>query len=106
MIIRCLGLAVAAAAIIAGPSSAQETRLLRHPTVSRELIAFGYGADLWVVPRAGGQARRLTSTPGVETEPAFSPDGSKIAFTATIGGNTDAYLVPTVGGDPVRLAPA
>ena len=59
---------------------AQGTRLLRHPTVSRELVAFQYAGDLWSVPRTGGQARRLTATPGVETDPRFSPDGSQIAF--------------------------
>lgn len=96
----CLGVL---AAIAAGSASAQDTRLLRHPAVSRDLIAFAYGADLWVVSRAGGPARRLTATPGVETEPAFSPDGSRIAFTATVGGNSDAYVVPVGGGDPTRL---
>ena len=87
----------------AGAASAQGTRLLRHPTVSRDLVAFEYAGDLWAVARAGGQARRLTATPTVETEPYFSPDGSKIAFTATVGGNTDVYVVPTAGGDPTRL---
>lgn len=42
---------------------AQGTRLLRHPAVSSELIAFEYGGDLWVVTRNGGSARRLTATP-------------------------------------------
>ena len=103
MSIRPLFLGLLAMSMTAGLAPAQETRLLRHPTVSRDLIAFQYAADLWVVPRAGGQARRLTSTPGVETEPAFSPDGSRIAFTATVGGNTDVFVVPTAGGDPTRL---
>jgi tricorn protease len=84
-------------------ATAQETRLLRHPTVSRELVAFAYAGDLWVVPRSGGQARRLTATPGVEIDPYFSPDGSQVAFSSTTAGNTDVYLVPTVGGDPKRL---
>jgi tricorn protease len=84
-------------------AAAQGTRLLRHPTVSRDSVAFEYAGDLWVVARSGGAARRLTSTPGVETEPYFSPDGSKIAFTATVAGNTDVYVVPTAGGDPKRL---
>src|SRR5262249_48874692 len=81
----------------------QGTRLLRQPTVSRDLVAFEYGADLWVVSRSGGQARRLTSTPGVEADPHFSPDGSQLAFSATVAGNTDVYVVPVAGGDPKRL---
>ncbi len=82
---------------------AQGTRLLRHPTVSRDSVAFEYAGDLWIVPRAGGTARRLTSTPSLEIDPYFSPDGSQIAFSATIAGNTDVYVVSANGGDPKRL---
>lgn len=85
------------------PAMAQGTRLLRRPTVSRTMVAFEYGGDLWVVPRAGGEARRLTSTPSVETDPQFSPDGSMIAYTATVAGNADVYVVPVSGGEPRRL---
>lgn len=88
---------------ISATAFAQETRLLRHPTVSRDLVAFAYAGDLWVVSRSGGEARRLTSTSGTEADPYFSPDGSQIAFTATIAGNTDVYIVQTIGGDPKRL---
>ena len=52
-----------------GLAAAQGTRLLRHPTVSRDLVAFEYAGDLWAVARSGGQARRLTATPCVETDP-------------------------------------
>ncbi len=89
--------------VISATAFAQGTRLLRHPTVSRDRVAFAYAGDLWVVPRSGGEARRLTSTSGVETEPYFSPDASQIAFTATVAGNTDVYVVPVAGGDPKRL---
>src|SRR5688572_13014837 len=88
---------------VSAAAMAQGTRLLRHPTVSRDLVAFEYAGDLWTVPRNGGEARRLTSTPGVELNPSFSPDGSKIAFTATVAGNTDVYVVPSSGGDSKRL---
>jgi len=88
---------------MSGIAQAQGTRMLRHPTVSKDLVAFEYAGDLWAVTRAGGQARRLTATPTVETEPYFSPDGSKIAFTATVGGNMDVYVMSTAGGDPTRL---
>jgi tricorn protease len=88
---------------ISGIATAQGTRLLRHPTVSHDSVAFEYAGDLWIVSRSGGQARRLTSTPGVEIDPYFSPDGTQIAFTATVAGNTDVYVMPAAGGDAKRL---
>jgi tricorn protease len=56
-----------------------------------------------VIPRAGGDARRLTIGLGLETDPRFSPDGRWIAFTANYAGNYDVYLVPAEGGMPRRL---
>ena len=35
--------------------------------------------------------------------PAFSPDGTRVAFSAQYEGNTDVYLVPVNGGVPKRL---
>ncbi len=82
---------------------AQGTRLLRHPALSRDSVAFEYAGDLWISARTGGDARRLTSTAGAETEPYFSPDGTQIAYTATVAGNTDVYVMPAAGGEPRRL---
>jgi tricorn protease len=82
---------------------AQGTRMLRHPTVSRDSVAFEYAGEIWSVSRNGGTAKRLTSTPGVEIDPYFSPDGSRIAFAATVAGNTDVYIMPAAGGDARRL---
>ena len=46
-----------------------------------------YAGDLWAVPRAGGDARRLTAGLGIEIDPVFSPDGRWIAFAANYDGN-------------------
>ncbi len=86
----------------ASPVAAQ-TRLLREPTISAREIAFTYGADLWIVDKNGGEARRLTSTPAVESNPHFSPDGNWIAFTSNRSGVPQVYVVSREGGDPVRL---
>ena len=37
------------------------TRLLRYPAISKDLIAFVYAGDIWLVPIGGGYARQLTS---------------------------------------------
>ncbi len=96
-------LLLAALACSAVPAAAQGTRLLRQPTVSAGQIAFSYGGDLWIVARTGGEARRLTSTPAVESSPQLSPDGRWLAFTSNRGGNNDVYVVSVEGGDPRRL---
>jgi len=87
-------------------SDAQEagrTRLLRQPSVSERHIAFAYANNIWVVGRAGGDARRITSFQGSTGNPELSPDGNWIAFSGTYGGNTDVYMVAVAGGEPVRL---
>src|SRR3984893_8350656 len=79
------------------------TRLLRTPTVSATQISFAYANNIWVVPRAGGSARRLTSFQGQTANPQFSPDGKWIAFSGEYAGNFDVYIVPADGGEPRRL---
>jgi tricorn protease len=76
---------------------------LQMPAISRSHIAFVYAGSIWLVDRGGGTANRLTTIPGDETSPAFSPDGSLIAFSKTTAGNTDVYVVPVAGGEPRRL---
>ena len=87
----------------ASTTDAPSHLLLRKPTVSAKQIAFSYGGDLWIVDRAGGDARRLTADVGIETAPVFSPDGSLVAFTGEYDGNEDVYVVPAEGGAPRRL---
>ncbi|HSG46668.1 MAG TPA: THUMP domain-containing protein, partial [Longimicrobiales bacterium] len=87
----------------ASPLDGQSTRFLRQPSVSATQIAFVHADDIWIVARQGGEARRLTSAQGSETDPAFSPDGRWVAFTGEYDGNEDVYLVEAEGGQPVRL---
>src|SRR5438270_10542025 len=100
----CLALlAVLAAAPRAAAIDVRDTRLLSQPAVSATHVAFIYADDLWVADLAGGTARRLTSDVGVETNPAFSPDGRTIAFSAQYEGNLDVYTIPVECGTPTRL---
>jgi tricorn protease len=80
-----------------------DTRLLEQPAVSANHIAFVYGGDLWIARQDGSAVRRLTSDDGLESNPAFSPDGRTVAFSAQYEGNTDVYVVSVDGGVPTRL---
>ncbi len=80
-----------------------DARMFRQPDVSATHVAFVYAGDIWVVPKTGGLASRLSSPAGEEQYPRFSPDGTRIAFSANYDGNTDVYVVPALGGEPRRL---
>jgi len=86
-----------------GSFSQEKPTLLQDPTLSRTQIVFAYAGDLWIVPRGGGEAIRLTMDVGQERQPLFSPDGSTIAFAGEYDGNVDVYVVPASGGVPRRL---
>ena len=77
--------------------------LMQYPDVSETHITFVYGNDVWIAPKSGGNANRLSSPDGSESYPRFSPDGSMIAYSANYHGNSDVYLININGGVPKRL---
>src|SRR3989440_9190475 len=84
-------------------ASSTLTHLLRYADISKDKVVFSYAGDLWLAPRQGGAARRLTTSAGDKLYPKFSPDGRMIAFTASYDGNPDVYVIPSDGGEPKRL---
>jgi len=77
-----IGLASIAALLLASVAVAQESALLvQEPALSATDICFTFAGDIWVVPRAGGSARRLTASPNVDSGCRFSPDGRISAVT-------------------------
>lgn len=89
--------------IISAISCQAAPLLLQHPSLNKTSIVFSWAGDLWSVPREGGDATRLTAGTGQETDPIFSPDGTRIAFQGEYDGNTDVYVMPANGGEPKRL---
>ncbi len=100
---RLLPLALILCASLCLPAVDTDTKLLRAPTVSATHIAFAYGSNIWIVERAGGAARRLSSFQGQSSNPHLSPDGKWVAFSADYAGNVDVYVVSASGGEPKRL---
>ena len=101
-----LASAIAQVLIVSLPRTAYtaaKPHVFQRPSLSHDLVAFGYAGDLWTAPREGGRATRLTVGVGIETAPVFSPDGNTIAFTADYDGNTDVFTIPATGGIPYRV---
>jgi len=89
--------------VVSGQDSIQEGRLMRFPDSYKDKIVFVYGGDLWLASSSGGDAQRITSDPGRELFPKFSPDGKWIAFTGQYDGNFNIYVMPAQGGQPRQL---
>jgi tricorn protease len=100
---RWIALWVVGCACLALGQEMQEGRLMRFPDIHNDKIVFMYGADLWLASNSGGVARRITSHPGRELFPKFSPDGKWIAFTGQYDGNFNVYVMPAEGGQPKQL---
>jgi tricorn protease len=88
---------------IAAAHAQTEGRLLRFPDIHGNQVVFSYAGDLWLTTTDGGVARRITTSPGLELFPHFSPDGKWIAFTAQYDGNFNVYVIPANGGQPRQL---
>ncbi|MFE9751343.1 HYR domain-containing protein [Saccharothrix saharensis] len=85
--------------VVAPPATAQPDALAPY----RIAVTRGDPGDIWTTDAEGGDARQLTNTPDEhESEPAFSPDGTRIAFTRSYGDGSD--IVITDGGDERVLA--
>ena len=100
---------LAALALLSAPAFTAENplridaRMMQMPAVSATQIAFVYAGDIWIVPKAGGAAARLSSPRGTEQFPRFSPDGAEVAFSGNYEGNVDLYVMPVGGGEPRRV---
>src|SRR4051812_7814358 len=104
ILLACILAAFSAATALESPDDSRvNARMMQMPAVSANQISFVYAGDIWVAPKEGGTAIRLSSPKGLETFPRFSPDGTKIAFTGNYEGNEDIYVMPVSGGEPRRI---
>ena len=68
-----------------------------------QTIIFDLLGDLYTLPITGGIARRITSGPGYDQQPRYSPDGSRIVFVSDRNGSKNLWIANADGTKPKAL---
>jgi len=67
------------------------------------VLSSGENSDIYVICPDGSQLMQLTDSPSLDITPAWSPDGTKIAFASSRTGNSHIYVMDGNGGNPTKL---
>ncbi|HLB55148.1 MAG TPA: S9 family peptidase [Gemmatimonadales bacterium] len=84
---------------------AERDSLGRLPYVARRDEAPRNDNDIFVIPVAGGEPRRITTANGSESQLTWSPDSKRVAYASAPGRTASRriYVVDLAGGAPVNL---
>ena len=81
---------------------------MRDPTFAPDgrRMAVSWLDEIWTITPDGRDERRVVTPRGEwvsERDPAWSPDGKTIAFSADVAGAYDLYVAPAAGGPARRI---
>jgi len=68
-----------------------------------ERLVFELLGDLYLLPMAGGVAEPLTSGMAFDSQPRFSPDGTRVVFVSDRDGTDNVWTLAVDGSDPRQL---
>jgi dipeptidyl aminopeptidase/acylaminoacyl peptidase len=84
---------------VAEPAIAPDGRSVAFAVTTTDLRAIRRQTNLWRVDADGKGARALTLSDKRDASPAFSPDGTVLAFLSTRAGDPRVFFLPTGGGE-------
>ncbi|HJQ25733.1 MAG TPA: amidohydrolase family protein [Blastocatellia bacterium] len=68
-----------------------------------KMIVFDLLGDIYTVAGAGGEARRIVGGISFDSQPKFSPDGSKVVFLSDRSGAENVWVADADGANPKAI---
>lgn len=84
---------------VASPTISPDGRWVAFVVTVRDMDENRYDADVWLVTTDGGDPIQLTRSPGFDGAPAWSPDGTWLAFRSDRAGKSQVYGIAPTGGE-------
>jgi len=108
MIQRLTALSILSLCLLSVTSQAEET-ITRGSNLSVDVAANGrlvvdLAGDIWAIPQAGGDATKVTQGLGSARRPRWSPDGSRVVYTATANQEQGMWVHDTVSQQTVSIS--
>ena len=90
---------------VGAPKLSPDGEWIAYPLSTIDSVKDARSSDLWMVKWDGSRTLRLTTTPGGESDPQWSPDGRWLSFIATREGSKtgQVWLLDRSGGEAQKL---
>lgn len=97
---RLLSFTLISASLFLTIQASEPIRMASYPALSPDgsTLLFSWHGDIWSAAASGGKATRLTTHPGLDFTPKFTPDGKSICFGSTRAGSHQVFIKSAQGG--------
>lgn len=89
---------------ISDPQVSADGALIAFVVTTMDKERNSSNSNIWIIPSKGGKPWKLTASPQADFNPRWSPDGGKIAFISTRGGNPQIWAIDPRGGEASKLS--
>ena len=88
---------------VSDPQISPDGKLIAFVVTEMDKQKNSSNSDIWIVPAAGGEPWKLTSSPKADFNPRWSPEGKRIAFISTRGGSPQIWMIHPQAGEANQL---
>jgi dipeptidyl aminopeptidase/acylaminoacyl peptidase len=88
---------------VSSPNVSPDGRFVAYAVRDTDMVGNAFVTQVWLADVSTGKSRQLTFGPRSNTSPAWSPDGSKLAFLSERGERRQVWMLDMRGGEAEKV---